>query len=723
MKNIIIYIVFLLSSYYCYASHIDQISNITYDKTIAHFDNHQGAICRYEDRLYVENYASIDEYQILPNHQLALINYYEKMSSTPQGLYIKDGKLYAFDRKRGVPQMYIFNIVESPMILEATIESPMAPNGNNINITSYNDYLLFSEEGLCLTKKFNTITRSFEPDIYGMDILFTVKDSVLIKINPYINQDQTVYKLGFYNLNDCSNNEFGALITEYEFASGTDCNRFYRVKTQGDTLYVMGYGYYKAINIYDISNPETLFCGSYTYTISPFTDMFIYDNNFYLFKQNGNFKVFDLTDPSMNTVIYDSTIPNVTFQKNSYQFVYPYLYLNTNQHLCVYQVDNGFQLIEKYGFGYDDVVLSNEICGLYDRNSSMFLFYNLMEENPTPQYLYRETEVSRFSFIFKDQKLILNCEYDGINTLEYYNTSVSPYQLISSHNSLSTNGIDIINDKLFVYSYNVTYIYQIQADNLEFLMSLTGYIQKGYQNENFFLICNANQLEFRDLNNPSEIIVSYTIPNMSSTDNANIEIINENYLLIRPYIGQTAIYYYNIEGEFYRTCTMPNYWPYIKNEILTIALSDNENISFKYIGDGLLESIGSYVDFKYGQWYFYPDHNRIINKTASSLNLYNFNYTVSTNDIISVHKDFVSVYPNPNKGDLFQFKMNSKAEIAELSIYNIKGQLINKTSAHQTDKIVWNSKSINDTQLSSGVYFYKLKTESKTYYGKFLKMK
>lgn len=723
MKNIIIYIVFLLSSYYCYASHIDQISNITYDKTICHFDTHQGAICKYEDRLYVENYASIDEYQILPNHQLALIGFFEKTSITPKGLYIKDGKLYAFDEKSTIPQIYIFDIMVSPMVLEETIESPMAPNNNNTNITSYSDYLLFSEEILGLAKKFNTVTHSFEPDIYGIDNLFTVKDSVLIKISPYVNQDQTIYKLGFYNLNDCSNHSYGEMITEFAFANDADCNRFYRVKTQGDTLFVMGYGYYKAINISDIFNPITLFSGSYGYTFNPYTDMFIYDNYFYLFQQNGNFKVFDLSDSSMSSVIYESTIPNTTFEKNSYHLIYPFLYLNTYQNLHIYRIDNGVQLVEKYGFGREDVVLSNEYCGVYDRNSSIFLFYNLMEDNPTAQYLFRENEVNRFNFIIKDQKLILNCEYDGINTLEYYDTSVYPYQLISTHNSVSTNGLDIINDKLFVYSYNDTNIYQIQPDNLDFLMTLTGNIQKGYQNESFFVICNANQLEFRNLNNPSEIIVSYTIPNMSSNQNANITIINENYLLVSVILGQPAIYYYNVGGEFYRTCNVPNYCLSIKNEILSIVLYDNENISYKYIGEGLLDPIGSFTDFKNGQWYFYPEQNKIINKVSSSLNLYNFNYTVSTDEYVSPNKDFVSVYPNPNKGDLFQFKMNSKAERAELSIYNIKGQLINKTSVHQTDKIVWNSKSINDTQLSSGVYFYKLKTETKTYYGKFLKMK
>ena len=73
-------------------------------------------------------------------------------------------------------------------------------------------------------------------------------------------------------------------------------------------------------------------------------------------------------------------------------------------------------------------------------------------------------------------------------------------------------------------------------------------------------------------------------------------------------------------------------------------------------------------------------------------------------------------YPNPfNPVTTIEFSLKN-AEYAQLSVYNIKGQLV-KTLANErfdagSHSIIWNGTDSNNIPISSGLYFYKLETES-----------
>ncbi len=102
-----------------------------------------------------------------------------------------------------------------------------------------------------------------------------------------------------------------------------------------------------------------------------------------------------------------------------------------------------------------------------------------------------------------------------------------------------------------------------------------------------------------------------------------------------------------------------------------------------------------------------------------------------TNDICSIEvepvhisnredetSDFSNVlnanYPNPfNPETKISYSM-AKAGDAELTIYNIKGQKVKNLVNDHVDagehSIIWNGKDLNGADVSSGVYFYRLKT-------------
>ena len=70
-------------------------------------------------------------------------------------------------------------------------------------------------------------------------------------------------------------------------------------------------------------------------------------------------------------------------------------------------------------------------------------------------------------------------------------------------------------------------------------------------------------------------------------------------------------------------------------------------------------------------------------------------------------------YPNPfNPETTISFSL-SKASDVSLNIYNIKGQLVkilvNESKELGNHSVVWNGKDNNDSKVSSGVYFYRIK--------------
>ncbi len=84
-------------------------------------------------------------------------------------------------------------------------------------------------------------------------------------------------------------------------------------------------------------------------------------------------------------------------------------------------------------------------------------------------------------------------------------------------------------------------------------------------------------------------------------------------------------------------------------------------------------------------------------------------------------------YPNPfNPTTIINFSLPSKAKV-DLSIYNIKGQKVTTLVSSSLEKgkhsVVWDSKDKNGKAVSSGVYFYKLKTLNKSIIKKCLLLK
>ncbi len=105
-----------------------------------------------------------------------------------------------------------------------------------------------------------------------------------------------------------------------------------------------------------------------------------------------------------------------------------------------------------------------------------------------------------------------------------------------------------------------------------------------------------------------------------------------------------------------------------------------------------------------------------VDRLSGKLNLiYNESLLGCNDQLISHYKTtLLSNYPNPfNPETKIGFSM-AKTGNAELTIYNIKGQkvktLVNDHVEAGEHSIIWNGKDQNGADVSSGVYFYRLKT-------------
>jgi hypothetical protein len=89
-------------------------------------------------------------------------------------------------------------------------------------------------------------------------------------------------------------------------------------------------------------------------------------------------------------------------------------------------------------------------------------------------------------------------------------------------------------------------------------------------------------------------------------------------------------------------------------------------------------------------------------------------YTTANNDQVFVLPDayLIGNYPNPFAGQTTIAYNLKSAQNVQISIYNLKGQkvrtLVNEVKSAQLQNVTFDGKDDNGTQLSSGLYFYRL---------------
>lgn len=174
------------------------------------------------------------------------------------------------------------------------------------------------------------------------------------------------------------------------------------------------------------------------------------------------------------------------------------------------------------------------------------------------------------------------------------------------------------------------------------------------------------------------------------------------------------------------------------NSVQSVHLKDiNTNeMQVEYIGTASYSYIYSYSS--------YLGNERIFVINRYNMNSYQYDYSYIyrsgvqnniSNDIISEEKHkILKSYPNPyflnsneRQGVTIQFELK-QAESVNLTIYNMKGQLVDKiieTRKFKAGKhtIFWDGTDINGRKLASGNYIYQLETKADIIHKKMLILK
>ena len=127
------------------------------------------------------------------------------------------------------------------------------------------------------------------------------------------------------------------------------------------------------------------------------------------------------------------------------------------------------------------------------------------------------------------------------------------------------------------------------------------------------------------------------------------------------------------------------------------------------------------------------DHILKINNNAGGESYTGSNYFEPYSGISNVEYEVnfqpddykIEVYPNPFNGyTTIQFNINP-LEIISAQIYNITGKLIKSFNfqEYSSNKIIWNAKDDNANNLSSGIYFFTIKTKNRIFANKVVYLK
>ena len=124
--------------------------------------------------------------------------------------------------------------------------------------------------------------------------------------------------------------------------------------------------------------------------------------------------------------------------------------------------------------------------------------------------------------------------------------------------------------------------------------------------------------------------------------------------------------------------------------------------------------------------------NYLITLEMANIGLFEYTYEPSSAEDKLLEPEFtLSNYPNPfNLETTISFSVPQNSDFVNLDIYNIKGQKVkqlisdsaNQLSAGQ-HSVVWDGNDSHNKRVSSGIYFYRLETESKTVTKKMLLLK
>ena len=194
------------------------------------------------------------------------------------------------------------------------------------------------------------------------------------------------------------------------------------------------------------------------------------------------------------------------------------------------------------------------------------------------------------------------------------------------------------------------------------------------------------------------------------------------------YINGTPTLYWTTESEIDNA-----YWNVYRGTNNNFTEASHLNVNNPVAGNGTTNEISEYVYVDVipvvqntTYWYWIES----VSEDGETEVQIPITLRIPFEDIPIIPDDFglYQNFPNPfNPSTLISFALKEESDV-KLIIYNVKGEKIKTifnehVNADEITSAVWNGKDANDKDVASGVYFYKLITNTKEYQKKMLLVK
>jgi len=284
-------------------------------------------------------------------------------------------------------------------------------------------------------------------------------------------------------------------------------------------------------------------------------------------------------------------------------------------------------------------------------------------------------------------------------------------------------------------------VYDIIGDNISLVGTFNGSMQLPYAflPSDYILTLSGSRIIIRDINNHTNILFERTI-NVISHGTFVMPLDDNHFVLANHSFGTSHVYYYCIaNNELNQLSVVQNSMVNAFNGVLSSHRSridtgtNRRNEYFSIVDNKLVEagveSFPRIVNYSF----FFPERGKMVQVTTSGIWVYDFEYTVSEYDI-SVPQPMTKLlgnYPNPFNpettisfvvgGSRFEnppyppLKRGESGVPVQLEVYNIRGQRVrtlldgSREFGAGEHSVVWDGRDESGGQVSSGVYFYRMR--------------
>ena len=621
---------------------------------------------------------------------------------------------------------------------------------------------------------------------------FVVRDSLLFLQTQEFLGDELLYKLKIFDISDIY---YPLQIAEIDSVKSFDFfdNYLYTVNTiyNETEIHLKIYNVEDIVNI-TLLNEISL---PLTYTIYNDPYLLINENIIYIGEWNSLY-ILSIENSLLPDILSYTDCPELMNWINKFVKYNTYLYLNGGKIIDVSNpanpeiignynpqwppgnvitslfINEDYLYVTNWEFGYYIMDLSNPIqpvqtywyenidyyTGIYKREdyayvSSMQGVTILDVSAPEDSYVIGSYPYIQWSedILIEDNFAYVACNY-GLVVLNISNPEnpypVSDYQGSITRLAKKDNlifAVENIWGIIRVYDVgnlsNIQYIgYYDFAENPNALSVKDNLLFIADANEHNYLINYNGGLRIIDISNPTNLQLIATI-NPDTTRYYRSVAVKDDYVFMGS--NESGIYVFDVSNPM-----QPNQINYIESNRSSIDME----VQNEYLYNGVqifdisdifnIVLVDSCTSVSGGgvPWSIAVDGNYIYEASSYSVNIYYSSVIITEideefNDNINSNKiNLYQNYPNPfSTSTTIYFSLKTEnTEDIEISIYNIKGQLVKQFKIQspiklgtkfKINQVAWEGKDDKGNELSSGIYFYKLSTQDKTFIKKMILMR